>query len=167
MHILHDHEWAAEMGRGGHSERNPRAAQKPRRYGALSLLFNAAARLGAPYPHPSPPPPAGEGETAAGVRYPVPRRRGRVGVGAALLQLLVLISIPASAKAPEILAFGDSLTAGLGLPASEAFPARLQARLKDQGIDVKIVNGGVSGDTTTAGLARLDWALANKPDFVI
>jgi acyl-CoA thioesterase-1 len=83
------------------------------------------------------------------------------------LALLALIAMPASAKSPEIIAFGDSLTAGLGLPASEAFPARLQARLKDQGIDVKIVNAGVSGDTTTAGLARLDWTLADKPDFVI
>jgi acyl-CoA thioesterase-1 len=75
--------------------------------------------------------------------------------------------MPAPAKTPEILAFGDSLTAGLGLPAGETFPARLQARLKEDGIDVKIVNGGVSGDTTTDGLARLDWALAEKPDFVI
>jgi lysophospholipase L1-like esterase len=60
-----------------------------------------------------------------------------------------------------------AVTAGLGLPATEAFPARLQARLKDDGIDVKIVNAGVSGDTTTDGLARVDWALADKPDFVI
>ena len=75
--------------------------------------------------------------------------------------------MPALAKTPEIIAFGDSLTAGLGLPASEAFPARLAARLKDQGIEVKMVNAGVSGDTTTDGLARLDWALADKPDFVI
>ena len=88
-------------------------------------------------------------------------------MGALLLLLTMLAPMPASAKVPEILAFGDSLTAGLGLPASEAFPARLQARLKDEGIDVKIVNGGVSGDTTTDGLARLDWALADKPDVVI
>jgi len=75
--------------------------------------------------------------------------------------------MPALAKTPEVLAFGDSLTAGLGLPANEAFPARLAARLKDEGIDVKMVNAGVSGDTTTDGLARLDWALADKPDYVI
>jgi acyl-CoA thioesterase-1 len=81
--------------------------------------------------------------------------------------LLCLTATPVLAKTPEILAFGDSLTAGLGLPASEAFPARLQARLKDDGIDVKMINAGVSGDTTTDGLARLDWALADKPDFVI
>jgi acyl-CoA thioesterase-1 len=76
-------------------------------------------------------------------------------------------SMPAFARTPAILAFGDSLTAGYGLPANEAFPARLAARLKDQGVDVKMINGGVSGDTTTDGLARLDWALADKPDFVI
>ena len=81
--------------------------------------------------------------------------------------LLLLAALPAFAKTPEIIAFGDSLTAGLGLPAGEAFPARLQEQLKEQGVDVKIVNGGVSGDTTTGGLARLDWALADKPDYVL
>jgi acyl-CoA thioesterase-1 len=81
--------------------------------------------------------------------------------------VLGLAAMPALAGAPEVLAFGDSLTAGLGLPANEAFPARLAARLKDEGIDVTMVNAGVSGDTTTDGLARLDWALADKPDFVI
>ncbi len=83
------------------------------------------------------------------------------------LLALMLAATPALAKGPEIIAFGDSLTAGLGLPASEAFPARLQARLKEQGVDVNVVNAGVSGDTTSAGLARLDWALADKPGFVI
>ncbi|MGA8402547.1 MAG: arylesterase [Stellaceae bacterium] len=81
--------------------------------------------------------------------------------------ILLLNTMPVIAKTPEVLAFGDSLTAGLGLPAREAFPAKLQARLKSEGVDVKIVNAGVSGDTTTDGLARLDWALADKPDFVI
>jgi acyl-CoA thioesterase-1 len=75
--------------------------------------------------------------------------------------------MPANARALQVVAFGDSLTAGLGLPASEAFPARLEARLRGEGIAVDIVNAGVSGDTTTGGLARLDWALADKPDFVI
>jgi len=80
---------------------------------------------------------------------------------------LSLAAAPATARTPEILALGDSITAGLGLPASEAFPARLEARLRDEGVAVHIVNAGVSGDTTTDGLARLDWALADKPDFVI
>ena len=80
---------------------------------------------------------------------------------------MLFAAMPATAKTPEVLAFGDSLTAGLGLPASEAFPAQLEARLKAEGIDVKVINAGVSGDTTTDGLARLDWALADKPDYVI
>ena len=62
---------------------------------------------------------------------------------------------------------GDSLTAGYGLAPEEAFPAQLQARLKTLGIDAEIVNAGVSGDTTAGGLARLDWALADKPDYVL
>ena len=92
----------------------------------------------------------------------------RYGAALALFNAaLFALSMPAFAKTPEVLAFGDSLTAGLGLPASEAFPVRLAARLKEQGVDVKMVNAGVSGDTTTDGLARLDWALADKPDFVM
>jgi len=79
----------------------------------------------------------------------------------------MLVTVPALAKVPEVLALGDSLTAGLGLPADEAFPARLAVRLKHDGVDVKMINGGVSGDTTSDGLARLDWALADKPDVVI
>src|SRR5215472_3696511 len=100
MHIIHDDERAAGMGRGGHVSVYRQGARKLRRYGAAALVFNA---------------------------------------------LLWLSAMPASAKTLEILAFGDSLTAGLGLPASEAFPARLAVRLKDGGIDVKMINGGVSG----------------------
>jgi acyl-CoA thioesterase-1 len=77
------------------------------------------------------------------------------------------IDISAAARVPEVLAFGDSLTAGLGLPAEAAFPARLEARLKADGIGLHVINAGVSGDTTAGGLARLDWALADKPDIVI
>jgi acyl-CoA thioesterase-1 len=80
---------------------------------------------------------------------------------------LVILAAPAIARDPVVLDFGDSLTAGLGLPASEAFPAKLEAWLHDQGIGARVVNAGVSGDTTADGLARLDWALADKPDLVI
>jgi acyl-CoA thioesterase I len=73
----------------------------------------------------------------------------------------------ASGRAPEILAFGDSLTAGFGLPPDQAFPERLEARLRKAGIAVRIVNAGVSGDTTADGLTRIDWALADKPRYVI
>jgi acyl-CoA thioesterase-1 len=73
----------------------------------------------------------------------------------------------AAGRVPVILDFGDSLTAGYGLPAGQAFPARLEAWLRQQGIEARVVNAGVSGDTTAGGLARLDWALADKPDLVI
>ncbi|HXO89609.1 MAG TPA: arylesterase [Stellaceae bacterium] len=66
-----------------------------------------------------------------------------------------------------ILDFGDSLTAGYGLAPEQAFPPRLQAALQRRGIETRVVNAGVSGDTTAGGLARLDWALADKPDLVI
>ncbi len=71
------------------------------------------------------------------------------------------------ARVPVILGFGDSLTAGYGVPAGQAFPARLEAWLHERGIAARVVNAGVSGDTTAGGLARLDWALADKPDLVI
>jgi len=80
---------------------------------------------------------------------------------------LAILAAPATARAPVILDLGDSLTAGFGLPANEAFPAKLEAWLHRQGIAARVVNAGVSGDTTADGLARLDWALADKPDFVI
>lgn len=69
--------------------------------------------------------------------------------------------------AKRILVLGDSLTAGYGLKAREAFPARLKAALHAQGFRVDVINGGVSGDTTRGGLARLDWALASRPHAVI
>jgi len=67
----------------------------------------------------------------------------------------------------KILALGDSLTAGYGLPQGEGFTEQLQQALRDRGHDVFVINGGVSGDTTAGGLARLDWALADAPDMVI
>lgn len=71
----------------------------------------------------------------------------------------------------RILAFGDSLTAGYGLPPEEGFAPRLQAWLADHGAaDVLVINAGVSGDTTAGGLARIDWTLsdpANPADAVI
>ena len=75
---------------------------------------------------------------------------------------------PSEAAVPaRILALGDSLTAGYGLPPDEAFPAVLQAKLAADGIPATVSNGGVSGDTSAGGFARLDWALADKPDYVL
>jgi acyl-CoA thioesterase-1 len=74
---------------------------------------------------------------------------------------------PASAYVPVILDIGDSLTSGYGLPTEQAFPARLEVWLRRKGIEARVVNAGVSGDTTASGLALLDWTLADKPDLVI
>ena len=60
---------------------------------------------------------------------------------------------------PRIVALGDSLTAGLGLSTASAYPALLEQRLKDSGMDFEVVNAGISGDTSAGGLERLDWAL--------
>jgi len=70
-------------------------------------------------------------------------------------------------KPVKIVAFGDSLTAGFGLPASAAFPVRLQKALSDKGISADILNAGVSGDTTSAGLARLNWSIPPETEAVI
>ena len=67
----------------------------------------------------------------------------------------------------RIVALGDSLVAGLGLRAAEAFPARLQQALAARGLDVEIVNAGISGDTAADGLARLDWSVPEDTDAVI
>ena len=68
---------------------------------------------------------------------------------------------------PRIVAFGDSLTAGLGVAAEQAYPAQLQRRLDEQSLRYRVVNAGVSGDTTAGGLRRVDWVLKSRPDFVI
>ncbi len=87
--------------------------------------------------------------------------------GLALFGAAAGASTPAMAEPLRIVAFGDSLTAGYGLPASKSFAVRLQDALKAKGHDVVIVNAGVSGDTTSAGLARLDWSIPDGTDGVI
>lgn len=67
----------------------------------------------------------------------------------------------------KMVAFGDSLTAGYNLPASAAFPARLERALAAKGHSVKITNAGVSGDTASGGLARLDWSVVEGTEAVI
>src|SRR5580692_6588770 len=138
------------MKQGGHTPSEPgRAAgrQNLRPYGALNHSFNAVRDH---------------------ARYS-PMRKGR-GAGlvlAAVVLGVLTVASPVMARVPVILDFGDSLTAGYGVPASQAFPARLEAWLHVRGIAARVVNAGVSGDTTAGGLARLDWALADKPDLVI
>lgn len=68
---------------------------------------------------------------------------------------------------PLVVFFGDSLTAGYGLAEEEAFPALVAARLAAGGIRVRLVNAGVSGDTSAGGLRRIDWVLRQSPDVVV
>jgi acyl-CoA thioesterase-1 len=67
----------------------------------------------------------------------------------------------------RIVVLGDSLSAGLGLAESEAFPAVVQGLLRDAGYSIVVVNAGVSGDTTAGGLARVDWILKQEPDIMV
>ncbi|MFQ6017795.1 MAG: arylesterase [Kiloniellaceae bacterium] len=113
---------------------------------------------------------------------PGPAARGRLRGAVFLTALGVLVAWPGGAAAGaedsrakagavaapfKILAFGDSLTHGYGLAAGQTFPAQLEAALKGRGLDVRVINGGNSGDTTAAGRARLEWALADRPDIVL
>ncbi len=68
---------------------------------------------------------------------------------------------------PKIVILGDSLSAGYQLAQGEGFPERLQAALKDEGLDVDIIGAGVSGDTTSGGVSRLDWSVPDGTDGVI
>jgi acyl-CoA thioesterase-1 len=68
---------------------------------------------------------------------------------------------------PTLLVYGDSLVAGLGLPLRQAFPARLEAHLLADGYNVRVINAGVSGETTTGARTRLEWTLLQNPDAVI
>ena len=68
---------------------------------------------------------------------------------------------------PRIVAFGDSLTAGLGVSPEEAYPGQLARRLREQGFQYEVINAGVSGDTTAGGLRRVEWILKSQPKLVI
>ena len=94
---------------------------------------------------------------------------GFVTIGLALLaaQAPAKAQDAASAGTPEIVAFGDSLSAGYGVGPGESFPEQLEAALGKAGVEAKVVNAGVSGDTTTGGLARLDWSVPASADLVI
>ena len=98
-------------------------------------------------------------------------RRATTTLRALRLALLALVwLLPAQAEEPaplRLLAFGDSLVHGYGLAAEETFPVQLERALAREGQRVEVLNGGNSGDTTAAGLARLDWALADRPDLVL
>ena len=86
---------------------------------------------------------------------------------AALMSLIFSSPALAAPRPIKLVAFGDSLTAGYRLPADVAFPAVLERMLKAKGRDVSIANAGVSGDTTTGGLDRLDWSVPDGTEGVI
>jgi acyl-CoA thioesterase-1 len=93
----------------------------------------------------------------------------RRSIAAALLSITLVGASPAT-EAPLVLAFGDSLTAGYGLEQGLGFAPQLQATLRRHGIRAEVIDGGVSGDTSEAGKARLGWTLdglKRKPDLVI
>ncbi len=78
-----------------------------------------------------------------------------------------MISASVADASTLVVALGDSLTAGYGLPPENALPARLEARLKREGFDIVFQNAGVSGDTSAGGLARVDWATVDNPKYVL
>ena len=82
-------------------------------------------------------------------------------------QALAQSPAAAPAKPIKMVAFGDSLTAGLGLPANRSFPIQLQKALESKGIKVDMINAGVSGDTTSGGKERLDWSIPEGTEAVI
>jgi acyl-CoA thioesterase-1 len=93
------------------------------------------------------------------------RRAGRL---AALLLASWLATTAATAATKTVLFYGDSLTAGYGLDPDEAYPALIQKKLAAEGLDWRVVNAGLSGETTAGGLRRLDWILRQSVDvFVI
>ena len=86
-----------------------------------------------------------------------------------MLGVLVLL-FPASAlskEKPVILALGDSLTAGFGVKEEESYPARLQLKVASAGFPHKVINAGVSGDTTAGGVRRIRWLMKHEPEIVI
>ena len=93
-------------------------------------------------------------------------------IAAVLLLFALIAALPAEAAGAnsvplKIVAFGDSLTSGHRLPSKDAYPSVLQAKLKSAGLSATVVNHGVSGDTTTRALRRLDDALAEHPQIMI
>lgn len=85
----------------------------------------------------------------------------------ALILCAGLFPAAVAAEVPVVVALGDSLTQGYGLPNGEGFVPQLQGWLDEKGVAAEIVNAGVSGDTTAGGVARLDWSLSGKVDALI
>lgn len=113
------------------------------------------------------------------MRNPILPRRGRAGAVRALVLAMVVAVSGSAAQAADgagggpgdgsisLVALGDSLTQGYGLPPEEGFVPVLEGWLRGRGHDVDVINAGVSGDTTAGGAARIDWTLADGPDALI
>ncbi len=84
-----------------------------------------------------------------------------------LIIALLITILQGATNTKTILFYGDSLTAGYGLSADEAFPALIDKRLKQQGKNWKVINGGLSGETSAGGLSRIDWMLRQPVDIFI
>lgn len=84
-----------------------------------------------------------------------------------VLMVALMAAGPVFAQPVKMVVLGDSLSAGLGLSGPAAFPARLQKALKDKGIEVDMINAGVSGDTASGGRDRLDWSIPAGTEAVI
>ena len=103
---------------------------------------------------------------------PMPPRRIRNAIAAFFCAFAAIVAVIAPLRAAHaetvtIVAFGDSLTQGYGLPQDQGFVPQLQAYLTAAGDDVVVINAGVSGDTTAGGAARIDWTLTDDVDGVI
>jgi acyl-CoA thioesterase-1 len=103
---------------------------------------------------------------------PMPPRRIRNAIAAFFCTFAAIVALiapirAANAETLTLVAFGDSLTQGYGLPQEQGFVPQLQAYLGTAGDDVIVINAGVSGDTTAGGAARIDWTLTDDVDGVI
>ncbi len=94
------------------------------------------------------------------------RRGSGKGLGLGVLALLALL-LPRLALACTLVVLGDSLTAGFGLKPEDSFPSQLARALEERGLRCRVINAGVSGDTSAGGLARIDWVLAERPTHLL
>jgi acyl-CoA thioesterase-1 len=112
--------------------------------------------------------PEGSASTSGTASPEYGRRRFLFNAAAAITVAGAAAPVARAETQARLMVLGDSLAAGFGLPAPQAFPARLEAALRARGHDIQVVNAGVSGDTSAGGLARLDWVLRQaSPRFAI
>lgn len=114
----------------------------------LAVLIPMLSACGGERPATSPAPPAPGAPAAVPARAPAP-------------------SAAPVENAPLVAFLGDSLTAGLGLAAEEAYPALVETRMREEGVAIRALNAGVSGDTSAGGLRRVDWLLGQRPAVLV